>query len=630
MGKTKIAGIAELSVVVLIAVVVLPSAASFGQTIVVDVALDDYMDFGGAQTVAQLPGPDGMVTIREAVTAANNTPGPQTIAFAIPPSEWSFWYTDRAVIRLELMLYVSGDDTTIDFSTQVALTGDTNPTGNEVGLQYAGVPSYIPCLWLAGDRCTIKGLDVAFGNNFSQSIWISGNNNRVIGCTTNGLTIRGDYGGGDSNTVGGIGPGERNTFSEGVGVFSGASNNVIVGNIFRWGLRINGDTLYGTCDNNRIGGPTVAERNNLAGHGYFAEEGVPSGTQLEVQYANNTLIENNHVGTTPDGSAKFPGMSGAGGISIYTAAIGTIIRNNLVSGFEMTGINHVAGQRFGTAIGVGSTAAGTVMTGNRIGVAADGITPILNVDGLFAYSDPNGNPSNTRVGGISTGEGNVIANCERAGIRINESATGILIAGNSIFNNGGAGIDLLGMVPPGVTANDPNDTDTGGNGLQNFPVLESALTAGTTIQISGVLNTAASQQFALEFFSSPACDPSGFGEGKTFLGEASLVTDESGNATFAVSLPVNVAIGESISSTATDYQGNTSEFSACISVSLSAGLAGDIDGDGDLDSLDQQLFLAVLLGADSSVTHTHRADLNADGLANGNDLSDFVTLLMAP
>jgi hypothetical protein len=125
------------------------SALVTAQTVTVDLALDDFMDFGGAQRVADLPGPDGHVTLREAVTATNNTPGAQTIAFAIPTSQWSFFYSDRALIRLDNMIYVSDDDTTIDFSTQAIFTGDTNLLGGEVALQYAGPPAGIPSLWIA-------------------------------------------------------------------------------------------------------------------------------------------------------------------------------------------------------------------------------------------------------------------------------------------------------------------------------------------------------------------------------------------------------------------------------------------------------------------------------------------------
>ena len=54
------------------------------------------------------------------------------------------------------------------------------------------------------------------------------------------------------------------------------------------------------------------------------------------------------------------------------------------------------------------------------------------------------------------------------------------ILGNSIRDNGDLGIDLMpdGLVT-GVTANDGlGDPDTGGNGLQNFPVLDAVAAVG--------------------------------------------------------------------------------------------------------------------------------------------------------
>ncbi|MCG3125356.1 MAG: hypothetical protein CHACPFDD_00174 [Phycisphaerae bacterium] len=609
------------------------SASAAAQTVTVDLALDDFTDFGGAQTVADLPGPDGHITLREAVLAANNTPGPQTIAFAIPLSEWSnIFYTDRVIIRLDLMCYVSGDDTTFDFTTQTAFTGDTNPTGGEVGLQYAGVPSYIPCLWIAGNRCTVRGLDVAFGNNFSQTIWITGNNNRITGCTTNGLTIRGDYGGGSGNVVGGVNSGEGNTFSEPVGLYSHANDNLIVGNTFRWGLQITGDTHWGTCDNNRIGGPTDAERNNLAGKGYYSEEGVPTGTQLSIEHASNTRIENNYVGTTPDGSDKLPGKSGVGGIAIGIGADGTTVRNNLVSGIAMTGINHVAGQRFGIAIGVGATATATTIVGNRVGVSADGSTPILNVEGIVVSSDPNGIPSNTQIGGTEAGDGNLVANSEFGGVRLSGGTNGVRVTGNAILDNGGLGIDLTANGLAGVTPNDPGDADTGPNSLQNFPVLTSAVTSGSSIVISGTLNSLPSRSYQLEFFANIACDPSGHGEGAAFLGFAQIVTDAAGDATFAVSLTGGAVAGAAVTATATDPGGSTSEFSACV-IATGGGFApGDMNCDGSVNGFDVDGFVLALSDPveydvqypDCDMSH---GDVNADGSVNGFDVDGFVALL---
>jgi hypothetical protein len=71
--------------------------------------------------------------------------------------------------------------------------------------------------------------------------------------------------------------------------------------------------------------------------------------------------------------------------------------------------------------------------------------------------------------------------------------------------------------------------------------------------------------FRLEFFSSATCDPSGFGEGQTFLGSAMVMTDGSCNASFG---PLMFAIPSAhlfVTATATDPSNNTSEFSRCAS-----------------------------------------------------------------
>lgn len=537
------------------------SALGTAQTVTVDLALDDFMDFGGAQRVADLPGPDGHVTVREAVTAANNTPGAQTIAFAIPTSEWSIFYSDRALIRLDNMLYVSGDDTTIDFSTQASFTGDTNPLGGEVALQYAGPPAGIPSLWIAANDCTVRGLDVTTGNNAGNGIWLTGNRNRVVGCTTGGLTIRGDFGGGSANVVGGTAPGEGNTFSEGVNVLSRANDNVLVGNTFRWGLRISGDTFWGTCDRNRVGGPTVAERNVLAGHGYYGEEGFPTGTQLEVFHARDTLVQGNFVGTNATGTAEYVGRAGTGGIAVGLGAVGTRVLDNLVSGIVMVGANHYQGVRFGVGIAVVASATDTLLAGNTVGLAIDGLTPIPNVAGILVQSDPNGAPANTRVGDALLG-GNHVAGNEQNGVQIGFATEGVELEANSIHDNGALGIDLFGSGGAGVTPNDALDLDQGGNHLQNFPVLTNALRIGHTLLLRGELASEAGRTYRLDFFASPTLDPSGHGEGERFLGSARVTTDAGGRAAF-VARPDGLApTGWFVSATTTDLaRGETSEFS---------------------------------------------------------------------
>jgi hypothetical protein len=134
-----------------------------------------------------------------------------------------------------------------------------------------------------------------------------------------------------------------------------------------------------------------------------------------------------------------------------------------------------------------------------------------------------------------------------------------LVSRNSIFSNDGLGIDL-GQT--GVTPNDPTDADVGDNNLQNFPLITSALSVGDTTTIQGNLNSTPNTTLQIDFYSSAALDPSGHGEGAQFLGMTLVTTDGNGNATINVTFPVALGTGRVVTATATDPQGNTSEFSA--------------------------------------------------------------------
>ena len=134
---------------------------------------------------------------------------------------------------------------------------------------------------------------------------------------------------------------------------------------------------------------------------------------------------------------------------------------------------------------------------------------------------------------------------------------------NSIHSNSGLGIKLGGGLIP--TPNDPGDSDAGINNLQNFPVLNSITSAGGSTTIAGTLDSTPSTTFRIEFFANAAPDPSSFGEGETFLGFADVTTDAGGIATFATTLPgITVGPTQFVTSTATDPNGNTSEFSQLV------------------------------------------------------------------
>ena len=121
----------------------------------------DRVDFGGAQTVAELPGPDGETSFAEAIAAANNTAGAQTIAFNIPLSKWSPLSSEFAYIDVGFgVLTVSDGDLTIDGTTQTAFTGDTNPDGAEIGFWNVSPNSAgQPVLFVTSDNNSFTGVD---------------------------------------------------------------------------------------------------------------------------------------------------------------------------------------------------------------------------------------------------------------------------------------------------------------------------------------------------------------------------------------------------------------------------------------------------------------------------------------
>jgi hypothetical protein len=549
--------------------------ASAGQVIVVN-TVEDSVDFSQPQTVAQLPGPDGKVSFREATLAANNTAGPQTITFAIPQSDW-WLFTNIALLKLENGAFdISGDETTVDFSTQTAFTGNTNSTGNEVGI-YGLEPNGwgSAAIFVNGNNCVIRGLDVV--NQRGYGVYLRGNNNRVVGCTIAGplyaaVYISGGFGGppADRNIVGGTNPGDANTLSagnSGVRIDGPATNNVVIGN-----ARLSG-AFYGVevrsapssnlfAINNRIGGPTVAERNLISGSGHYGEEGFPVGAQISLQSAVGTIVEGNFIGTNAAGTASF-GQTGPAGISARDST-GTQILDNLISGILVEGINHYAGQRFGIGISLQGNSANTIIHGNFIGTDASGQNAIPNRTGIATSFWPGSPaPSMISVGGVGDGEGNRVAFNETIGVAIDSTARGVRISGNSIDSNGGLGIDLFSESGGGVTLNDSGDGDDGANRLQNYPVLQSAMTSSGATTVSGTLNSSPNSQFSLEFFASPQCDASGFGEGANFLGAATVATDGSGNASFQISV-APAAVGSSVTATATRLStDDTSEFSAC-------------------------------------------------------------------
>ncbi len=538
------------------AVALLLAGAARAQTIVVDTAADDF-DFGGLQQVADLPGPDGKVSLVEAGVASDNTPGVQTIAFHVPQIEWTYqWlYPGRAVLNPSGGFRVF-DTAIIDGTTQTAFTGDTNPNGGEVVI-------WSQLFMINNVGGAVRGLD------FSQIVVSGGSGNVIQGNSNSAIEISD---GADSNLVGGTAPGEGNIGSGHIKLVS-TSNNVVVGNTVQLVRVLGNGPFQPPTVNNRIGGPTLAERNKITGRGSMSSQGYPGGMAVEIGGATGTVIENNWIGLSPDGlSQGHPYVTV--GIMLWGATNDTtLIRANRIAGIRAFSVHpYPYGTYYGTGIVINSNGSGVTIVGNKIGLNAND-QPVLGcVIGISTANDYYGNLQNVVIGGTAPGEGNEIAGNDHEGIVVDNAYSGVRISGNSIHDNGTLGIELINSgFLWGVSPNDPLDIDGGANGLQNFPTLQSAMVAGGATQITGALHSSPLTNFQIEFFASPQCDASGFGEGRLFLGFAPVSTDNNGDASIAAALSAVVAPGWYVSATAIALaSGSTSEFSACVQVTGSA------------------------------------------------------------
>lgn len=263
-------------------------------------------------------------------------------------------------------------------------------------------------------------------------------------------------------------------------------------------------------------------------------------------------ITGNLIGTDALGTTVSPGALGLDIFSLTSPGGGGAGAGSVIG-------NVIASVKSQAAVRLSQTGASTLQ-GNWIGVAADGKTPLGNASVAIDLHDA----SNATIGGVNSGDGNVImfaAPAGQVGAGINEiGSTGHnFIEGNSISGTGGLGIDLATQ---GVTPNDPQDAD----GIQNYPVLSSAVFANGTVRVTGSLNSEADTSFRIELFGNDSIDPSGYGQGQYYLGFAVVTTDANGNASFDVTLPVPASV-TTISSTATGPTG-TSEFSAALFAKL--------------------------------------------------------------
>lgn len=207
------------------------------------------------------------------------------------------------------------------------------------------------------------------------------------------------------------------------------------------------------------------------------------GYGIAISYGNNNRISGNFIGTSPDGLVN--------------------------SGFGNSGI--MVNRTTDNLIGTDHDGVSDQLEGNV--VANNGSAPWGSDSGASQYND-----------GIT-----VITHAYRNSIQ-----------GNSIFDNAGLGIDLIG-----------------GNYNAASPVLAGITHDGTSFVVSGTAPVGST----VEIFIADSESTGGGGEGKFYLDR---ITASDGSFTFYLD---SIGVDDLLTATATDSNGNTSEFSATLGFS---------------------------------------------------------------
>ncbi|VTS06302.1 FG-GAP-like repeat-containing protein [Tuwongella immobilis] len=385
---------------------------------------------------------DSVLSLREAIIAANGSADIDTIEFNIPGE-------GTQIISVESALPAITAPVIIDGTTQPGSVNNTDPLAINsiirIAIDGTNAGNAVNGLTLTGHSgSSISGLNI---RNFSGAgiqldsdlAIITGNfiGTNEVGTTAapNGVGIRIT---GDNHILGGTLPDSRNLISgnsgDGVLIAEGATGNRLLQNFI--GTAATGESAIAN------GGNGVTVSSGATGN-FVGEVGVNAGNLISGNLGNGVLIAGN---TNTVASNRIGVTVGA------TAALGNTLAGVAISGNSNTVQGDFTTGKYQTISGNGSdgvqlTGNSNQLIGNSIGVGPTGSGAIGN--GRFGvFVSGGGNV----IGPSLANSGNVISGNTSDGIRLSGTkATGTLIDGNSIgvdlaaevdLGNGGDGISL--------------------------------------------------------------------------------------------------------------------------------------------------------------------------------------------
>lgn len=281
---------------------------------------------------------------------------------------------------------------------------------------------------------------------------------------------------------------------------------------------------------NKVGLGTTPGVNIISGN---------SGQGVVIGAGTANIVQGNYIGTDITGKSALhrnkgrhippplrnSGIANGTGISLFAGA-----SNNQIGGILAASANIISYNTDGITSEGGSTTSiiGNTLSSNFIGVKAD--------------SGETGDTIDQNI---------ITANAD-AGVLVGNSSTDgthVAIQDNSIFVNGGLGIDLA----PVDTVNCSGPTPGAPNDYTPCPIIQTA----TPTQIGG---TACIGCLVEVYIATNENDDQGHGEGQTFIG--SVTSDSSGNWSLSVTLSSGTQITATATTPSSPGPAETSEFAA--------------------------------------------------------------------
>ena len=377
---------------------------------------------------------------------------------------------------------------------------------------------------------------------------------------------------------------------------SGAEfRNIISGN--QWaGISIGSVDIPFAVEDNSISG-------NFIGTDVNGTQSLFNGTGIHIANARHNLI-----GGSEPGAGNVVSGNTYHGIHLANGTYSNTVQGNLI-GTDASGELPLGNNRYGVRISDGGSSnqiggpnpgQENVISCNAsggVGIGWNGGAFLNSVQGNIIGSDPSGSinlgnsvsgvaifgaAADNLIGGTEEGAGNLIVYSEYAGVSINRSNSELnnTVSRNNIYGSGEIGIDLTQNpsfpYTDGVTENDEGDGDDGPNHLQNFPEsLNVGVDDGGDLLIQYLVDSDAEHSeypIEVEFFLSDED-----GEGQLFLysNHYTIANNEQGLKTIYLGPVINYGLemGDYIVATATDANGNTSEFSQTTQVATYVGVA---------------------------------------------------------